>query len=66
MPNYDFRCKDCGEAFSKRVSWSEKDKVVCPKCEGKTKQLFTGFGMLKGAGSGSTDSSCSPVGSPFG
>ncbi len=63
MPNYDFKCTECGELFSKRVPVSERDKVVCPKCSGKVEQRFTGFGLLKGSSSGS---SCAPSGSSFG
>ncbi|MBO8168043.1 MAG: zinc ribbon domain-containing protein [Thermoanaerobacteraceae bacterium] len=65
MPNYDFKCKDCGELFTKRVSWQDKDKVRCPKCNGETEQRFTGFGLLKGGAAGG-GSSCGPAGSPFG
>ena len=64
MPTYDFRCKECGELFAKRISFSEKDKVVCPNCSGQVEQRFTGFGLVKGGGS-SSGSSCAPSGSPF-
>jgi putative FmdB family regulatory protein len=33
MPIYEYRCKKCGNAFEKLVSFSSKDKIKCPKCE---------------------------------
>lgn len=60
MPNYDFRCENCGHIFSKMAAIAEKDSVTCPKCGGKVKQLFTGFAVMKG----SSSSSCSSAGTP--
>jgi len=64
MPLYEFQCKDCGEKFSVRLSWQEKDKAVCPSCNSQNlRQLFTGITIL---GSGSKAGGCSaPTGSPF-
>ena len=39
MPEYDYRCEDCGHEFSVHLSMSdhtEKDKehaIHCPKCD---------------------------------
>ncbi|MEZ4601306.1 MAG: zinc ribbon domain-containing protein [Syntrophotaleaceae bacterium] len=35
MPMYDFRCEDCGLAFSLKLSFAEYDKgdVRCPACQ---------------------------------
>ncbi len=63
MPAYDMRCKDCQHEFTVHVSWKDKDKVTCPKCDGSNiKQLFRGFQFL------STGSQCSSgsAGSGFG
>ncbi|KUO53388.1 MAG: FmdB family transcriptional regulator [Desulfitibacter sp. BRH_c19] len=58
MPTYDYRCLKCSEKFSKFVSLKEKDQVKCPKCDGDTQQLFTGFLYKKtGGGDNSTQSS---------
>jgi len=56
MPNYDFRCTECGHKFSVQVSMSDKDKVTCPGCSGKkVEQLFTGFMVSTG---GASDIGC--------
>ncbi|SMB94266.1 putative regulatory protein, FmdB family [Thermanaeromonas toyohensis ToBE] len=64
MPLYEFRCKECGEKFTMRLSWQEKDKAVCPSCGAQNlQQLFTGITIL---GSSPKGSSCSaPSGSRF-
>ncbi|MBO8169640.1 MAG: zinc ribbon domain-containing protein [Thermoanaerobacteraceae bacterium] len=59
MPNYDFKCKQCNHKFSRRVSFSEKDRVTCPKCQGAAEQIFTGFLYSKPSGGGSTGGGCS-------
>jgi putative FmdB family regulatory protein len=33
MPLYEYRCKDCGTEFEKRLSFSEADQLpACPVC----------------------------------
>ncbi|MCC6604380.1 MAG: zinc ribbon domain-containing protein [Anaerolineae bacterium] len=32
MPMYDFRCKECGHAFTVRASFKEKDAGLQPEC----------------------------------
>jgi putative FmdB family regulatory protein len=33
MPLYEYRCKDCGTEFEKRLSFSEADQLPpCPEC----------------------------------
>lgn len=55
MPNYDFRCAECGHRFTKMVSISEKDKVACPACRGKkVEQLFTGCQVRTSSSRGGT------------
>lgn len=64
MPTYDFQCESCGHKFSMFTSIQEKDQVTCPQCQGKTKQLFTGFLYKKSKSGGdsaasTTSRSCS-------
>ncbi len=54
MPNYDFRCAECGHKFAVQVSMNDRDKVSCPDCGGKkVEQLFTGCMMNTGSSSDS-------------
>lgn len=56
MPNYDYRCEQCGMVFVKMVPISERDNVSCPQCHTKpVKRLITGGSFMK---SGSSGSSC--------
>lgn len=34
MPNYDFRCPECGAVFEENLLISERDRddVACPRC----------------------------------
>lgn len=32
MPNYEFKCQDCQEQFSKMTSIKKKSEVTCPNC----------------------------------
>lgn len=63
MPTYDFRCTNCSYKFTKRVSYDEKNKVLCLECGQHAKQIFTGFMYAGKAGEGRssscTKSSCS-------
>lgn len=46
MPNYDFKCKDCVNAFSVNVSISERENVICPACNSKNiQQIYSSFGV---------------------
>ena len=40
MPNYEYRCEDCGEVFSRSEHISEhgSNPPVCPKCKSKRVQ----------------------------
>jgi putative FmdB family regulatory protein len=37
MPQYEYRCEDCGKKFTKIMGIKEHDtaKVTCPKCSSK-------------------------------
>ena len=54
MPAYDFKCKNCGHAFTSRMSISERDKVRCPECNSKNlQQIFQNFAVqVKGQDTG--------------
>jgi putative FmdB family regulatory protein len=46
MPQYDYRCKDCGKKFTKIMGIKEHDtaKVKCPKCDSlEVTQLISSF-----------------------
>ncbi|MEW8957666.1 MAG: zinc ribbon domain-containing protein [Moorella sp. (in: firmicutes)] len=63
MPTYDFRCQECGERFTVKMSWQEKDKATCPACgSSKLQQLFTGITILGGSSGGGC---AAPSGSRF-
>ena len=61
MPNYDFKCEECGSKFSKMVSYDKRNEVCCKQCgSDKTKQIFTSV-MVKGgksSGGSSGGSGC--------
>jgi len=37
MPEYSYRCGDCGKSFTKTMAMKEHDtaKVTCPKCSSR-------------------------------
>jgi putative FmdB family regulatory protein len=46
MPQYEFRCKDCNQPFSRFLTLSayEKEKIICPQCgSGNVEQQLTLF-----------------------
>ncbi|BCV20866.1 FmdB family zinc ribbon protein [Moorella sp. Hama-1] len=64
MPTYDFRCQECGERFTVKMSLKEKDKATCPACGSqKLQQLFTGITILGGSSGGG--GCAAPAGSSF-
>lgn len=65
MPFYEFRCQECGEEFTKRVSWREKSEVACPRCGSKKlREILGAVGLLRsGAGASAPARGC---GSGFG
>lgn len=65
MPFYDFQCKDCGEQFSKRISWQEKPGVTCPHCGSQNLREIYGFNAVVKSG-GSSSGSSGGCGSGFG
>lgn len=59
MPNYDYRCEECGHVFEVFQKMSDAKLESCPedKCEGKVKRLLgSGSGVIfKGSGFYQTD-----------
>ncbi len=56
MPIYEYRCKECGNDFSRlQKIGAGNDGVKCPKCEGKSvERLLSSFAST----SGSPDVAC--------
>lgn len=57
MPNYDYKCIDCGHLFEVFQNMSEETLKDCPECKGTLKrQIGTGAGIIfKGSGFYETD-----------
>jgi len=53
MPNYDYKCADCGRIFEKFHGMNETPQVDCPECTSvnTSRQISLGAGIVfKGAG----------------
>lgn len=51
MPEYDYRCKDCGHTFTRRQPITAEPLTQCPECGGSVRRAIgggSGF-ILKGA-----------------
>ncbi len=57
MPNYDYECSSCGNAFEAFQQMSDQPLEKCPKCGKKVKRLIgSGAGIIfKGPGFYATD-----------
>jgi putative FmdB family regulatory protein len=57
MPNYDYKCSDCGHLFEVFQNMSDEVLKDCPECKGTVKrQIGTGAGIIfKGSGFYETD-----------
>ncbi len=56
MPIFEFKCKQCGHAFSKIV-WSHKSEasIPCPKCDSaRTEKLISSFASISQSSSSAT------------
>ncbi len=53
---YEYRCRECDETFEVTATVAEKAAGLspeCPKCgSSNVSQVFSGFGVLSGAGGG--------------
>lgn len=57
MPNYDYKCLDCGYLFEEFQKMTDEPLKECPKCKGSVKRLI-GAGLapiFKGSGFYQTD-----------
>lgn len=53
MARYDYRCQKCGNVFSVRASFEEKEaglEPVCPVCHEQDAKQVIGVPMLAGVG----------------
>ncbi len=57
MPNYDYKCVECGHIFEVFQSMKDEHLKECPVCGGKVKRLIGGGSGLifKGTGFYLTD-----------
>jgi putative FmdB family regulatory protein len=57
MPNYDYRCLECGYNFEEFQKMTDEPLTKCPKCKGHVKRLIgAGLGpIFKGSGFYQTD-----------
>ena len=58
MPNYDYRCSDCGQIFEKFHGMNENPSFECPNCSSAnvSKKIGKGAGIVfKGSGFYITD-----------
>ena len=57
MPNYDYKCKKCGDVVEVFHRISDESKYMCKKCGSElVKQLSAGAGIIfKGSGFYTTD-----------
>jgi len=67
MPIYEYRCKDCGNRFSRlQKIGASADGVKCPKCEGeKVERLLSSFASTSGGDSPAASPSAHTCGSGF-
>ncbi len=57
MPIYEYKCEDCSTQFEMKCSFDDTFVASCPKCEGKTRRLFSPIPIIfKGSGLYVTDS----------
>lgn len=52
LPLYDFRCRECGHAFTELVTWERRGEVRCPECGGAAEPRVSAFAIGSGSGGG--------------
>ena len=67
MPRYDYKCRDCGEAFEVRMSIAEYSQGASPNCTGcgseATARSFGPVNVIFGSGGGGgSAAACGPSG----
>ena len=56
MPIYEYQCLDCCSRFEIKRSFNENSSVLCPKCQGETRRIFSPVPIFyKGTGFYTTD-----------
>jgi putative FmdB family regulatory protein len=57
MPNYQYRCTECGEDLEAVQKFSDPALTTCPTCGGPLRKVFNAVGVVfKGSGFYRTDS----------
>jgi putative FmdB family regulatory protein len=64
MPNYDFRCQECGAAYETRLSMSAYDRGEgrsCPECgSSEVERAFTSVNVICGSRTSGGGGACRP------
>lgn len=56
MPFYEYQCENCCHRFELKQSFKDNSIVTCPKCQGKTRRIFSPVPVhFKGSGFYITD-----------
>jgi putative FmdB family regulatory protein len=56
VPIYDYACRECGNRFELRQSFSDAPAETCPKCGGPVRRVIHPAGVVfKGSGFYKTD-----------
>lgn len=56
MPNYQYRCSDCGAELEVYQKFTDDALTVCPECEGTLRKVYSAVGVVfKGSGFYATD-----------
>ena len=57
LPIYEYECTCCPSRFELKRGFHDEDPVLCPRCGGKARQLFSSVPIIfKGSGFYVTDS----------
>jgi len=67
MPMYDFACRECGQAFEKKLKMSQSsDPQICPSCgSGDTRRRMSSSFAMGGNSNPSRTVPVRPPSSPF-
>lgn len=62
MPNYEYKCEQCGYSFEIQHSMKGEPLVNCPKCDGRARKIITGGSgfILKGSRTNYTGGNLTP------
>ena len=68
MPMYDFACRECGQAFEKKLKMSQSsDPQICPGCgsDDTRRRMSASFAMAGSSRSAAQAVPARPPSSPF-